>query len=117
MQQSRGNLLTFDKYLSYHLVVMPFQARTVAKVLATLFAALWWWIVVASASAVALVLLAGWNVGVQIGSNGEPNFVAGSSARMVLPVAFELDDVAAGVSSRDGVRSGAVEQASGSLRL
>jgi len=96
---------------------MPVHSRTVAKILAMIFTGLWWWIVLASAVVICFVVLSRWNVGVQIGSNGEPNFVAGKSARMVLPVAFELDDVAADVTSKDGTRSGLIEQASGSLRL
>jgi Protein of unknown function (DUF2975) len=66
---------------------------------------------------VALVLTGGLNVGVQIGPNGEPNFVAGSAAQMVLPVAFELDAGAAQVTSVDHRNSGAIEQATGVLRL
>jgi hypothetical protein len=96
---------------------MYFQARGVAKALATLFTALWWWVVLASSVVVALVLTSGWNVGVQIGPNGEPNFVAGSAAQTVLPVAFELDAGAAQVTSVDHRNSGAIEQASGALRL
>ena len=58
-----------------------------AKALAVLFTVLWWWVVLASSVLVALVLTAALNVAVQIGPNGEPNFVAGSEAQMVLPVA------------------------------
>jgi len=56
-------------------------------------------------------------VGVQIGPNGEPNFVAGSGAQMVLPVAFELDAGASQVASVDHRNGGAIEQASGLMRL
>jgi hypothetical protein len=93
------------------------QHRTVAKGLAALFTGLWWWVAVAPSVLVALVLIAGLNVGVQLGPNGEPNFVAGSGAQMMLPVAFELDADVAQVSSVDRRKSGAIEHASGMLRL
>jgi len=92
------------------------RAPAVAKALAALFTVLWWWVVLASSVLVALVPW-GLDVGVQIGPNGEPNFVAGSGAQMVLPVAFELDAGAAQVTSVDHRNSGAIEQASGMLRL
>jgi hypothetical protein len=59
----------------------------------------------------------GVSAGVQIGPDGEPNFVAGSGAQMVLPVAFELDPGAARVTSVDRRNSGTIERASGVLRL
>jgi hypothetical protein len=93
------------------------RAPVVAKGLAALFTALWWWVLIASGVVGALVLLAGWNVGIQIGPNGEPNFVAGSQAQMVLPLAFELDAAGAQVTSLNGRNSGAVEHATGLLRL
>jgi hypothetical protein len=93
------------------------RAPVVAKALAALFTVLWWWVLIASGVLVALLLTSGLNVGVQIGPNGEPNFVAGSAAQMVLPVAFELDAAAARVTSVDSRNSGAIEQASGMLRL
>jgi hypothetical protein len=91
--------------------------RAVATGLTALFTVLWWWVLVASSLLGTLVLTGGLNVGVQIGPNGEPNFVAGSQAQMVLPVAFELDAGAAQVTSGDHRNSGAIEQASGLLRL
>jgi hypothetical protein len=94
-----------------------YRAPVVAKGLAALFTALWWWVLIASGVVGALVLIAGWNVGIQIGPNGEPNFVAGSQAQMVLPVAFELDAAGAQVTSLNGHNSGAVEHATGLLRL
>jgi hypothetical protein len=97
--------------------MMLLRPATVAKVLAALFTGLWWWVVLASCVLVPLVLIGGVNVGVQIGPNGEPNFVAGSGAQMVLPVAFELDAAAARVTSMDHRNAGAIEQASGMLRL
>jgi hypothetical protein len=96
--------------------MMHLQARAVAKGLAALFTVLWWWVVLASSVLVALVPW-GLNVGVQIGPNGEPNFVAGSGAQMVLPVAFELDAGASRVASVDHRNGGAIEQASGLMRL
>lgn len=91
--------------------------RSVATGLTALFTALWWWVLIASSLVGMLVLTGGLNVGVQIGPNGEPNFVAGSQAQMVLPVAFELDAGTAQVTSGDPRNSGAIEQASGLLRL
>lgn len=91
--------------------------RAVATGLAALFTVLWWWVLIASSLVGILVLTWGLNVGVQIGPNGKPDFVAGSKAQMVLPVAFELDAGAAQVTSVDRRNSGAVEQASGLLRL
>jgi hypothetical protein len=91
--------------------------RAVASGLAALFTVLWWWVLIASCLVGILVLTSGLNVGVQIGPNGEPNFVAGRGAQMVLPVAFELDAAAAQVRSVDRRNSGAVEQAHGLLRL
>ena len=64
-----------------------------------------------------LSLTWGLNVGVQIGPNGEPNFVAGTAAQMVLPVAFELDAGAAQVTSVDHRNSGAIDRSIGLLRL
>jgi hypothetical protein len=93
------------------------RAPAVAKALAALFTVLWWWVVLASSVLLALVLTSGLNVGVQIGPNGEPNFVAGSAAQMMLPVAFELDAGAAQVTSVDRRNSGAIEQATGMLRF
>jgi hypothetical protein len=93
------------------------RARGVAKALAALFTVLWWWVVIASSVVVVLVLTSGLNVGVQIGPNGEPNFVAGSAAEMVLPVAFELDAAAAQVTSVDRRNTGAIEHSVGMLRL
>jgi hypothetical protein len=91
--------------------------RAVAKGLAALFTVLWWWVLVASTVLVPLMLAWGLDVGVQIGPDGEPNFVAGSAAQMVLPVAFELDAGAAHVTSLDRRNSGTIEHASGTLRL
>lgn len=91
--------------------------RAVATGLAVLFTVLWWWVLIASSLVGILVLTWGLNVGVQIGPNGEPNFVAGSGAQMVLPVAFELDAGAAQVTSIDRGNGGAIEQASGLLRM
>jgi Protein of unknown function (DUF2975) len=78
---------------------------------------LWWWIVVASCVVVALISTGALTVGVQIGANGEPNFVAGRAAQMVLPVAFDLDAGAAQAISSDHRRTGEIEHASGTLRL
>ena len=89
----------------------------IAKGLVVLFTVLWWWVLIASCVLGVLVITAGLNVGVQIGPNGEPNFVAGSAAQMVLPVAFELDPEAAQVKSVDLPNSGTIERASGVLRL
>jgi len=95
--------------------MMHLLAPAVAKALAALFTVLWWWVVLASSVLVALVP---WGLkGVQIGPNGEPNFVAGRAAQMVLPVAFELDAGAAQVTSVDHRNSGAIEQSIGILRL
>ena len=91
--------------------------RTVAAGLATLFLVLWWWVLIASIVIGVLMATSGLNVGVQIGPNGEPNFVAGSGAEMVLPVAFELERDAARVTSLDRRNTGAVEKGSGLLRL
>ena len=91
--------------------------RAVATGLAALFTVLWWWVLIASSLVGILVLTWGLNVGVQIGPDGEPDFVAGSQAQMVLPVAFDLDASAAQVRSLDGRNTGAVERASGLLRL
>ncbi len=97
--------------------MMHFRARAVAKALTALFTVLWWWVVLASCVLVVLVMTWGLNVGVQIGPDGQPDFVAGSGAQMVLPVAFELDAGAARVTSVDHRDSGAIEHASGVLRL
>jgi hypothetical protein len=97
--------------------MMQSRARTVAKVLAALFTVLWWWVVLAGGVLAALVLLAGLKVGVQIGPDGEPDFVAGSGAQTVLPVAFELDAGTARVTSIDRRQSAAIERAGGMLRL
>jgi hypothetical protein len=78
---------------------------------------LWWWVLIASSLAGILVLTGVVTLGVQIGPNGEPNFVAGSQAQMVLPVAFELNAGAAQVTSGNHRNRGAIEQASGLLRL
>jgi hypothetical protein len=91
--------------------------RAVATGLTALFTVLWWWVLIASGLVGTLVLTGGVNVGVQIGTNGEPNFVAGSQAQMVLPVAFELDAGAAQVTAGNDHNSGAIEQANGLLRL
>ena len=90
--------------------------RAVSTGLTALFTVLWWWVLIASSLVGALVLTGRVNVGVQIGANGEPNFVTGSQAQMVLPVAFELDAGAAQVTGNHH-NSGAIEQASGLLRL
>jgi hypothetical protein len=78
---------------------------------------LWWWVLLASADEGILVQTGGLSVGIQIGPDGEPDFVAGSQAQMVLPVAFELEAGAARVTSVDRRNSGAIERASGLLRL
>ena len=91
--------------------------RAVARGLTALFTGLWWWVLLASVLVGTLVLAGGLEVSVHIGPNGEPNFVAGSQAQMVLPVAFELDAGAAEVTSAARRNSGAIEQASGLLRL
>lgn len=78
---------------------------------------LWWWGLIASCILGALVMTVGVNVGVQIGPDGEPNFVAGSAAQMVLPVAFELDPEGARATSVDHRNSGTIERASDVLRL
>jgi hypothetical protein len=95
---------------------MHLRAPAVAKGLAALFTVLWWWVVLAASVLVVLVPL-GLNVGVQFGPHGEPNFVAGTAAQMVLPVAFELDAGAAQVTAVDRRTSGAIEQSIGVLRL
>src|SRR3954452_3127044 len=89
----------------------------VATALAALFTALWWGLAIGSVLVATLVLTGSWNVGVQIGPNGEPNFVAGREAQMVLPVAFELDASAARVTAANGRNSGTIERASGLIRL
>ena len=89
----------------------------IASGLAALFTVLWWWVLSGSVVVGVLVLTWGPNVGVQIGPNGEPNFVAGSGAQMVLPVAFDLGAGAAQVTSVDRRNSGTIEHASGLLRL
>ena len=94
-----------------------FPALAVARGLSTLFALLWWWVLIASCIVGLLALTGALNVGVQIGPNGEPNFVTGSEAQMVLPVAFELDAGAAQVTSVDHRNSGAIDQSIGILRL
>jgi hypothetical protein len=91
--------------------------QAVAKGLTRLFTALWWWLFVASILVGILVLTGALNVAVHIGPNGEPNFVAGRGAQMVLPVAFELDAAAAQVRARDRGNGGAIEKATGVLRL
>lgn len=93
------------------------QGSTVAKALTALFTALWWWIVAASCVVVALLPTGALEVGVQIGPNGEPNFVAGRAVESVLPVAFDLDADAARVTSPDHRTGGAIEHAGGALRL
>lgn len=70
-----------------------------------------------SAIVVGIVVTLGLDVGVQIGPNGEPNFVAGSQAQMVLPVAFDLDEAAARVASADHSNAGTIERVSGLVRL
>lgn len=97
--------------------MIELRARTVAKGLAALFTGLWWWVLIASCVVAALALVGAVNVGVQIGLNGEPDFVAGREAQMVLPVAFELDGAAARVTSADRRNGGAIEHATGLLRL
>src|SRR5215213_7648404 len=96
--------------------MMHLRAPVVARGLALMFAMLWWWVLIASIVVGALLVTSGLNVGIQIGLNGELNFVAGSEAQMVLPVAFALD-AAAQVTSLDHRNSGAVEHATGLLRL
>ena len=64
-----------------------------------------------------LALTGSLRVRVQIGPNGEPNFVAGSRAQMVLPVAFELEAGAGQVTAGNQRNSGAIQQASGLLQL
>ncbi len=91
--------------------------QAVARGLTALLTGLWWWELLASVLVGTLVLSGVLDVGVHIGPNGEPNFVAGSQAQMVLPVAFELDGGAAQVTSAARRNSGAIEQASGLLRL
>jgi Protein of unknown function (DUF2975) len=91
--------------------------RAIATGLTALFTVLWWWVLIASSLVGALALTGAVTMGVQIGPNGEPNFVAGSQAQMVLPVAFELDAGAAQVTSGNHRNSGAIEQATGLLRL
>jgi hypothetical protein len=91
--------------------------RAVAAGLTALFTVLWWWVLIASSAVGTLMLTGALKVGLQIGPNGEPNFVAGSQAQMVLPVAFELAAGAAQVTSGDLRNKGAIEQASGLLRL
>jgi hypothetical protein len=91
--------------------------RAIATGLAALFTVLWWWVLIGSGLVGLLVLTSGMNVGVQIGPDGEPDFVAGSQSQMVLPVAFELDAGTAQVTSVDRRNTGAIEQASGLLRL
>ena len=91
--------------------------RAIARALAVLFTVMWWWLLIASALVAVLVVTRVWDVGVQIGPNGEPNFVVGSQAQMVLPVAFELEAGAAHVRSNDQRNTGAVEEATGLLRL
>jgi hypothetical protein len=97
--------------------MMHLQAVAVARGLATLFTLLWWWVLIASCVVGLLALTGALNVGVQIGPNGEPNFVAGSEAQMVLPVAFELDAGAARATSVDRRNSGAIQHGTGLLRL
>jgi hypothetical protein len=91
--------------------------RRLAAGLATLFTVLWWWILLGSVLLGGLVLTRVWNVGVQIGPDGEPDFVAGRQAQMVLPVAFDLDAGAAQVTSVDRRSTGAIERATGQLRV
>ena len=98
-------------------MTLPWTPTAVARGLVVLFTVLWWWVLIASGILGALVVTRGVNVGVQIGPEGEPNFVAGSAAQMVLPVAFELDSAAARVTSADLRNSGTIERASGVLRL
>lgn len=78
---------------------------------------LWWWVLVASTVLVPLMLAGGLDVGVQIGPDGQPDFMAGTRAQMVLPVAFELDAGTAQVTSLDRRNSGTIEHATGTLRL
>src|SRR3954470_2994409 len=89
----------------------------VATALTALFTVLWWWVAIGSVLVAMLVLTGTWNVGVQIGPNGEPNFVAGRQAQMVLPVAFELDGSVARVAAANGRNSGTIERGSGLIRL
>jgi hypothetical protein len=91
--------------------------RAVATGLTALFTGLWWWVLIASILVGTLMLTGVVQVGVQIGPNGEPNFVAGSQSQMVLPVAFELAGGAAQVTSGNQRNIGAIERASGLLRL
>jgi len=64
------------------------RRRTVASGLATLFTVFWWWILIGASLVAVLVLTSRTSVGVQIGPDGQPDFVAGGAAQMVLPVAF-----------------------------
>jgi hypothetical protein len=94
----------------------PRTPTAVARGLVVLFTVLWWWLLIGSCILAAAMTL-GVSVGVQIGPNGDPNFVAGTAAQMVLPVAFELDPDTARVTSGDLRNSGTIERASGVLRL
>jgi hypothetical protein len=98
-------------------MTLPRTPNAVARGLVVLFTVLWWWVLIASCILAALVMTMGVTVGVQIGPHGEPNFVTGSAAQMVLPVAFELDPEAARVTSVDLRNSGTIERASGVLRF
>jgi hypothetical protein len=91
--------------------------RAIASGLALLFTVQWWFVLVGSVVLTILVLTTGLEVGVQIGPNGEPDFVAGSGTTTVLPVAFELDPATARVVTLDGGDAGAIEHATGRLRL
>jgi len=89
----------------------------IAKGLAALFTALWYVLLVSSVLVALALLTWGGHVGIQLGSNGEPNFEAGGNVEMVLPVAFQLDAAAARAISGDLGRTGAIEQAAGMLRF
>ena len=92
---------------------MP-HSRTVspiAKGLAALFTALWYVLLVSSVLVALAVIAWGGNVGLQLGSNGDPNFDAGGKVEMVLPVSFHLDAAAARAISGDLGRTGAMGDA------
>jgi len=95
----------------------PRAPRAVAAGLAVLFTVLWWCVLIVSTLVAILAVTWGVSVGVQIGPDGEPNFATGRGAQMVLPVAFELDDGTAQVTSVDRHNTGAIEKASGLVRL
>ena len=91
--------------------------KDVARALTALFTVLWWWVLLASTVLVPLMIASGVDIGVQIGPDGEPNFMAGSGAQMVLPVAFELEAGSGQVTAVDTGSAGTIEHARGLLRL